>query len=607
MSTAGLPLSSCAVGHEADHSRYYAACQTESELTAMRKRLSMVDTVLEQKRNGRSLSDIADSVWLSTASLSRLMTLWAACEESGDPRMLLPGKSTGRTPICRPSANELRALRALYVRSNLSRGKGSKTMAARLFAQSPECSPELRDAILRRRSSKHSLPKSLRDAMTVSTELPKYHRSPNETRLGGMYCPGELRMAREDGEQRRLYAGERQSWDDASINFPVVVPWPWGGDRCSNKWGVKVGRFQLLAGIDDASDYCPGYSFVCRPLQSYRGEDSTGAMHRVWRDTYQPKFVMVEGGVWQSNRAMRFYEQVGVEPISAKGRPHMKLIESYWNRLWSILSLKANCQIGRYRGEMERENKLLMQCQAGTLDPREVFPSLTNAMAAIDDGIRFLNMTPVESKKYGSWVPAERHAEDLALHPRQALNSGLAWTVAPEIHTRKTYRGMVAVKVESPLGFPFPYHFAADDLNEYNGCMVTVYFDPWAYPVTAHIVLAEEHAGKKIGTVIATRAQCIDDAPSVIRTCDSWAIEFNPSGLHKAVDIRKAQARLLRTEYRALGIREGVHTQVETIIRSPETAHVRPQDAKTDATEHEESPQVIELPKILSRAALVAS
>lgn len=577
-----------------------------SEVEEYTGRSRLVSEAEAMIASGMTASSAASHLGISPVTLCRLRQAKTMADESGNPRLLLPGKSTGRKPLCKPSADELRELRAIYVRSNLSTGKGSKTMAARLFAASPECSPALRDAILRQRSSKHSLPKSLRDAMTVAPSLNTYHRSPNETRLAGMYCPGQLRMAREDGEERRLHAGERQSWDDASINFCVAVPWPWGGDRCSDKWGVKVGRFQLLAGIDDASDYCPGYSYVCRPLQSYRAEDSTAAMMRVWRDSYLPKSVMIEGGVWQSNRAMRFYNQVGVSHISAKGRPHMKLIESYWNRLWSILSLKADGQIGRYRGEMERENKILMQCQAGTMDPREVFPLITGALAAIGEGIEYLNVAPVESKKYGSWVPSERHAADLAMYPRMQLDSGLAWTVAPEIHTRKTYRGMVAVKVESPLGYPFPYHFACDDLHEYSGRLVTVYFDPWAYPLTAHITLAEEHAGLKAGTIIASSAPCIDDAPALIRDADSWAVDFNPNGLHKAIEVRKAQARLLRTEYRALGIRKSAHVQAETIIRAPLAAHVNLENESqvepTDNTEHD----VIQLPKILSRLQMAA-
>jgi diguanylate cyclase (GGDEF)-like protein len=57
------------------------------------------------------------------------------------------------------------------------------------------------------------------------------------------------------------------------VNFCVVVPWPWGGDKCSDKFGVRVGRFQFLPAIEDASDKCVGLSYVIRARDSYRAED----------------------------------------------------------------------------------------------------------------------------------------------------------------------------------------------------------------------------------------------------------------------------------------------------------------------------------------------
>ncbi len=445
-------------------------------------------------------------------------------------------------------------MREIFVRTNRSRGRGSMTLAARTFAMSGECSEELRHAILKPRASKHTLTRTIRNALATAPALVEHHRSPTEAKLGGMYCPGSLRMARGGfgDEPRRMMAGERQSWDDASINFLTCVPWPWGGDRCADRFGVKLGRFQLLAGIDDASDFCPGFSFVMRPLQSYRAEDTTAAQFRVWRDSYLPAAAVVEGGVWQSHRAMEFYRRVHVEPVDAKGRPHSKLVENYWNRLWSVLSLQPG-QIGRYRGEMERESDLALRAQNGRLDPREYFPMLTQGLDALQAAISYLNAEPVESKKYGRWVPQERHRDDLAAHPRHCLTPDLAWTVAPEQHVRVTRRGMVEARVESPLGGSLPYHFATEALWEFEGCRVRVHFDPFEAPCTAAIALAEDHAGLKAGHVIALRASCLDDAPAVLRSAEGYGIEFDAAGLARAIEIRKAVSKAVRTEYRAIG------------------------------------------------------
>jgi hypothetical protein len=524
---------------------------------------------IEEYQRNKELTDrflAGDSLGYGRSSVKRWI-FKRFCADNGNPRALLRKRSTGRPPVCNPSAEDVQVLRDYYVRSNRSRGRGSMTMAARMAAESGKLSADLTEAILSQRSSKHSLPKSLKNSMRIAPDIVRYHRSPTEQRLGGIYCPGQLRMARDEGEpNRRLYAGERQSWDDATINFCVCVPWPWGGDKCSDKYGVKVGRFQLLAGIDDASDYCPGFSYVCRPLQSYRAEDATAAMFRVWRDSYLPKNVMIEGGVWQSNRARGFYDQVGVNTISAKGRPHMKLIESYWNRMWGHLPLLADGQVGRYRGEMERETDLLIRCQHGRQDPREVFPSLEVALGAITQAIAILNRTPVNSKTYGSWIPEERHAAEIAEHAPQKIEPGLEWTILPEVHTRVARRGMVTVKAESPLGFPHPYIFACDDLHEYDGQRVTVHFDPYAHPVTATITLADEYAGIRAGSIITHGARTMDGVPEVYRANDGWAIGFDPGALQRAIAMRKAQQRIVRTEYRAI---RGTISKTESITRAP--------------------------------------
>ena len=72
----------------------------------------------------------------------------------------------------------------------------------------------------------------------------------------GIYTPGWLRRDEETG--RFLLPGERQVWDDASPNVPVAVPWPARGDKCADRWGWRAARFQLLAGIDCATDQLVG-------------------------------------------------------------------------------------------------------------------------------------------------------------------------------------------------------------------------------------------------------------------------------------------------------------------------------------------------------------
>ncbi len=477
-----------------------------------------------------------------------------------------PQAERGRPPLATPCAQEVLALRQMYVKTNRARGKGSKQLAARLHALTDACSEQVKTAIMKPRKSK-APPKCIRDVMTVAPAMVELHRSPTNAKLNGLYIPGNLRMTHDadTGERRRLVAGERQSWDDASINFMVVVPWPQGGCRLSDKYGVKLGRFQLLAGVDDASQYVPGYSFVIRELESYRAEDTVAAQFRCWRDDVLPREVVVEGGVWQSHRAKEFYQASGVKWIDAKGRPHQKLIENYWNFLWTILSALSDGQIGRYRGEMERENDLLTKCKAGQLDPRKDFVTLAQALAVMDKAIHFRNHEPVESKIYGSWIPAQRWRDDLAAHPRPTIDTSLAYLHAPVRERRTVVKDMVKVRAASPLGEPFTYAFTTPDLWEFSGRKVQVFFDPYDAPPVATLVLAEAHGAWKRGEVIAAQALCIDNAPLVRRVEDVWAVGFHDA-TRAAVDMKKTVGRAKMTEYRTLGL-NGKPTATESEYR----------------------------------------
>lgn len=147
----------------------------------------------------------------------------------------------------------------------------------------------------------------------------------------------------------------------------------------------------------------------------------------------------------------KILEAAGVD-VDRAYTPNHKLIERFFGSLWTKLSF-LDGQIGRYRGEMERENKLLMSAQAGRLDPREHFPLLEKAMDAIEAAIAMQNAEPVESRQYGTWVPQERWEDDLADQPRPTLTDDLGWMWAPDVKewTVRT-NGMVGGMVPSVLG-----------------------------------------------------------------------------------------------------------------------------------------------------------
>lgn len=524
--------------------------RTASEVAEQQTGLQLTDALRAERAAGRTLGEAAAATGLSIATASRWLARRVAFEE-GEPRALLRGKSSGRPAQCAPTAEDLQVLRGIYLKTNRSHLTGSAPLAARMMARSGELSTDVAAAILKPRASK-ALPKCLKDAMHIAPPLFAHHRNPKDANLDGFFIPGALRMVRDPEGLRRLVGGERQSWDDATVNFGICVPWPWGGDPCSDRYGVKLGRFQLLTCVDDASDFCPGYSYVVRAEQSYRAEDTVAAQFRLCRDQYAPRRFLLEGGAWQSQRARAFYSAAGIGVDDATGRPHCKLIESWFNRLWTVLSVLPG-QVGRFRGEMQREGKDYLAARAGRLDPRTVFPSLEQALNDLDAAIAHLNAEQVVSKKYGSWIPQELHAAGLARAPRPRLDAGLFYFAAPVVERRQVKRNMVGVTCPSPLGGSFPYHFATDDLWQFEGAYVKVYFDPFDSPLRATIVLDQEHHGLKAGHVISQRAPCLEDAPEVMRLLDGLSCEINATGMTQAIAMRQKIHGAIRREYRALG------------------------------------------------------
>jgi hypothetical protein len=371
---------------------------------------------------------------------------------------------TGRPSKCELTEEEADYLRSLYLKSNLRKDAGSMTIAARIAAKDPDSvlSPAVREAILGA-SRKSSLPSSVKRALRLGSAVVARYRDPKAGQKDGIYTPGWLRMA-EDGT-RRLVPGERQVWDYASVNVGVVGPWARGGDRCSDTYGCRVARFQLLLGIDCATDFCVGYSYVMRNNDAYNSADVCAALERCWRGNgFAPDEMVLEGGAWQANRTLDMMKAAGVKVLSAKGRPNQKLVEGWFNRLWTVMSVKLPCgQVGRFRGEMKTETKEWINCREGRADPRQYFPTVTEFLAVLDGCIKYLNEEKMESKLYGSWVPADVYAARRAVADKSCpyghrLESSLRQYALPvrEIRTiRRT--GLVEVTAACPFGWNEPY------------------------------------------------------------------------------------------------------------------------------------------------------
>lgn len=453
---------------------------------------------------------------------------------------------SGRPPVIVPTPAEAVYIRQVFLRSNLRRGAGSMTLAARWAAKNPESPlrPETRAAILAPRASKHALPVEIRRACRASRAEVQRYRDPKSGLNDGLYTPGWLRMAT-DGT-RRLVPGERWVGDDATVNVGVCVPWSRGGDPCADRYGCRLGRFQVLAWLDCATDLFTGYSFVMRMTDAYGAADVVSSFYRVCGLAgYAPNEAVLEGGAWQAAQLLRFLEAAGVHKISAKGRPNQKLIEPAFGALWTVMSveLPPRGQLGRFRGEMVRENKHWIDCRAGRVDPRRHFPELPEFIGALDRSLAYRNAEIRESKEYGQWIPSEAYGSQAV--KGHALPSGLRRYALP-VQAERTLRrnGMVAVSAECPFGWPHTYAFAADDAYGFAGARVRVAFDPAAIEAGAVLELAAPWRDRPAGLVIAESAACISPAPILMRQAGGlWGVG--------ALDAR-ADVRTLKRASRAL-------------------------------------------------------
>ena len=479
----------------------------------------------------------------------------------------------GRPPSLSVSDSEAVALRRAYIKSNRARDLGTMSGAAMYTACDPRSvlSDATRQAIKAAHRANRALPVEIRRALRASQAAVVHYRDPGELSLRGIHAVGCMRMVREpDGTLRRLRPGERWSVDDASVNFGVCVPWPWGGDPCSRKYGVRVGRFQLLAAIDDATHYCPGWGYTIRLRDSYRSQDVVWTLAGIMRHAYIPECVVLEGGAWQAERTMAFIAAAGLRWEDAKGRPHSKLIENWLNDLWNPLAMESNGQIGRYRGEMQRETDLWGKARAGTIDPRRVFPMLGDALNAVQRAVEYKNAEKtVHSKIYGSWNPAEDHAEGLKACQRPAMGSEFDFLAARVRRELTVLRfGQVAAAAMSPLGDAHRYVFAGDALVAWHRARVWVHFDPFVSPVRAHVTLAKAFRDTPAGTLIAGDLPCLTDAPQLIRDSSGYRIEF-ADGLAEAARVKRLAGAVVRHELRVTSL-DGARVTAVSEISAPD-------------------------------------
>lgn len=507
------------------------------------RRVGAVERWLQLRAEGVTLGAAASMLRLSSPTLCR----WTQVYERDGADALAPGwLKCGQTPTYTPTEHEIALVRSVYVRLSESRVRGrgrgsSKVTAFRMVAagDDPRVTEDFRQIVLRRTS--RSLPPSWERLLDTPSSVLAHQRDHASTLSAYISTPRGLHYVDADGSERPLRAGTLFESDDGTINFPVVVPWPYGGDPCSDKFGVKVGRFQLLPVVDVRTRFCPFWHFVIRSKASYRGEDIVALFGAAFTEVGMPEALRLERGSWESTIVREALQLAGVPVIQAWHSKQKNAVEGFFDRLWTPLSL-APGDVGRSRGDHAEHTALLAQCEAGRRDPREVFLTPEQAATEIGRAVAFVNSEPIESRAWGRWVPQALFESQIAERPLPKLHEGLRVFFSRECREWTVRKGAVGGTVETPT-LRFPIWFQAEGLWEFEGCRVRCHFDPFAPEVLGTIVLLEAWRSYQPGHVIAASVRSLDLPPQAVLSSD-----WKDDEATRSLAIRKAMSKAVRTE-----------------------------------------------------------
>ena len=437
------------------------------------------------------------------------LTIWRwskAHDADGFDGLMPQNKNSGRKPKHRFTAQQAADVKSLVLDTNRNETSGSVPEAVRAAIKRGLLDYATVQLIQARfAAGVHPLPPAMREQVRVDAMTTKAYRAPRNTWLNALQSPGSLHLVldEETGMEREIEPCERGTMDDGTINFVCNVPFNLPGNKCSENFGVMCGRFQFILPVDHRSRFIPGFNYTARPRSSYRAEDLTATLHTIFAEHGYWREMVLEHDVSAANLVTATLDNLGIKIVRASS-PHQKVVESVFNRLWTKLSLMPG-QVGRFRGEEEEVQALLISCQRGATDPRKHFPMLADVLQAIRSAIVEHNSQLVKSRQYGRWVPRElwdRYKKNLrVLQPEQA------WMFAPVIAERKVRGFIVRVSVRLMEGYSEVFDFTADFLGNFDGAQVKVYFNPFAPECIATIVLAENFNGKKAGAILGHAEQ----------------------------------------------------------------------------------------------------
>jgi hypothetical protein len=478
------------------------------------------------------------------------------------------------------------ALMDIYRKSNKGKDAASMRSAAEAYAMQTGVRDELRSAILAV-TEKARVPLALK---RIFERVTKTHiamdRRPKHTASTGF--SGNVGSHVDDMADRLRIIES----DDGTFNFAAWIPWAMGGDPCSDRFHVRLGRWQFLPAVDAGwTRMYLCFAIVCRPRGSYSRHDIRALIYMLCRSYGLPDAFRFERGPWESDDVVRLIRALlGETGLQTVHSPDQKaIIEGGFSLLWEYLS-QIDGQVGRYRGDVEAGNILVQKCRAGRADPRDHFPSLAQCTNAVTAALARANARTVDSI-YGKFIPEERHELLKAQRPWRPLPADMEYKFAPFVREWTVCKGTVGGDIPILEDYSAPFYFAHEDLWRWNGHKVRLYFDITATPCLAAVESTENYNGYRADEIIC-RAELLGGLPHFCRGQLGLADEQ----CERQVKWRSAALSALRMDLRALGPRgqvtaavseerngSGSFARVETGLANtqPPISHAAPHAEKT--------------------------
>jgi hypothetical protein len=139
------------------------------------------------------------------------------------------------------------------------------------------------------RTSKHSIPPSIRAAVTTNKAIDNAHRGPRALSLRGMWTP----------RKNDILPGDIFTSDDTTPIWAWWVPWI---ESKEYPYGVKVLQGQFLPIMDVASQCVVAFALIAREASSYRACDIWSLFGHTFDTIGLPRLgFQLERGSWEAN------------------------------------------------------------------------------------------------------------------------------------------------------------------------------------------------------------------------------------------------------------------------------------------------------------------